>query len=419
MKWQFLFAVFLLISISFSFFDDFSLSNLSNANAMISLSDMYNPNISQNSSVLVAFGRTSRELYVSTSLDLAGFSTMYENSIYPTEDLSVFFASGSVFSPLTSISSSGYPDFNCNTSFLGDYAWRCDFDSDDCVEYINNTFTEHNLTTNISFHNYSILAPFNSTMLLPDELIDLMKNSSGSDNLTIHIYGQTSAGYTINDRSMGNDCSNNYKNYSANFTIDQNYSIPVLGTHSMFFLVAPVLNEQWFRNNRFDVVVLSQAPLSKAGYYFDNSSVSKLTIRHFDFEQNTYGITYLVSDHSDLNTSNYSESVNYTKPTPISRENQSYSYIYRFNYSYLGLGNHNLSFYVFDPFKRETSYFNQTLTSRMLSYDNAYMENRMDLDKNLSRPSNQYTIWSIQNVSFVLGGISIIILISFIRFFMR
>ena len=102
-----------------------------------------------------------------------------------------------------------------------------------------------------------------------------------------------------------------------------------------------------------------------------------------------------------------------------SKDNLSYSYIYRFNYSYLGLGDHNLSFYIHEPFSAKTSYFDQQLTSRMLSVDNQYMENGAHIDTNLSRPSSQSANWPIGNISLLLGGLSLLLIISYVRFFMR
>ena len=422
MIWRYILVLFIIFGISSApYHSPFDMYNISRTNNNYFLLDqnLFSSANAQNSSINISFGRISRIMNVSLSFDFAGSSVMYQNSIYPLDNSYLFFAKGTRFSSLIALPSSGYPDFSCNSSVLSsDYAWRCDFDFDDCAEYQNNTYSTNHLTATLSFKNDSVSIPLSSSFLaIPESLLIDMKNSSGTDPLNVQVFGTVDLGYNIDDRAMGLECYDVFKNYSHSFPINVNYSIPVLGSNSFVFLASPVLGEQWFRNNRFDIVLLSQYPISESGYLFDGNMTSNTTLRDFTLNVTNYGLEFIqpvYQNHSDLN---YSEFVNYTTPIPLSKSNLSYSYIYRFNYSYVGLGNHSLYFYWADPFLGQVYSFNQSLLSRTLSYGGKYSEVSQITDPALLRPSSNSSNLITQNVSLVVGGIFLLLLFIGIKFF--
>ncbi len=378
------------------------------------LEGYYNSSIAQNDSLIIKIGQTKQNLSISLSVDIAGLSMIADNSTYPVDGLSLIIARGYKQDHLVALPSEGYSDFFCDQDFFqnitDEVAWRCDFDLDDCVEFENSTPVIYDVNVLFTFNNHSVKTPLYSNIIqVPQEILDGMHNSSGLDTLNVSLDGNVTFLYTINDRGFSyGECSNYYNNFSKSFPISISRSFKVAGENRLFFLRSPVLGEQWFKNNRFNTIVLSQSPL----YYAEISLDSKqqtLNLRDFFTTKNAYGLKEVFSVSNWTSTDQWSEKINLTNPTPLEHENLSFSYIYEFNYSYPGLvGWHNLSILVNDI--RGSDHYNASLLSRFLSYNSSVSENRTPLDS-LSRKSAPFTYDNLNIVHLSLGIIGLILLI--------
>jgi hypothetical protein len=381
---------------------------------------------------------------VAATLALAGPSVMIDDSIYPDPYLVILFASGSNLSHL-GFHFEGEPDFPCDrvrcVPIGTGCASHCDLDSDYCVEYEDNASFIFDLNATLRFKGISHSVPLNVSYLeIPVDILSAMENSSGADALDLFIEGNATFLYIVNDRQMGygDACYDSFVNFSSSYPVSINASFPVAGKNRLFFLKAPILREQWYMNNHFDVIVLSQSPLSSSQSYQNGNMTGNLTIRSFDIEENSFGIEKIVSNQTckpadpsqnqsqnPQNRSSNSSSVpaacdgfseyrNITSPYPLSDDNLSYSYIYAFNSRYQGIGANLLSIAVKDNFGQSGRY-SENITSRMLSYNNEYMENGSPIDPAISRKSKAWYAGELSTVQISLGLLSVIVLLLFIN----
>lgn len=390
-----------------------------------SLEGHYNSSNAVNGTALIHFGPNVRALDVSGSLDVAGLSLMLDGMTYPADGLALLLARGHQEEHLTARPAEGYPDFLCDRYFFehmsDESSWRCDFEPDFCAEFENRTYVVYELNATFSFRNASATVPADSTSIpVPTDILEAMKDSSGADTLNVKVDGNITFVYEINDRGFGTgDCTSNYVNYPAPLSFSTNRSFQVAGTHRLFFLRSPVLGEQWYRNNRFNLLVLSQAPLYSASAYLNGGLLHEFDIRNFTVLTDGYGIQQIVSNKSDkTNESGWSESKNLTTPTPLESENRSFAFIYEFNSSYEGLGRNNLSLSVNDSFLAHDEY-NITLLSRMLSYNGTLSENGTRLDPETSRRSTSFGIGSLSYLHMTLGLVALLLFLAFLNFWIK
>jgi len=400
------------------------------------LEDAYDGLNATHSNVSIHLGAFSSDLPVAATLAIAGPSVMIDDSIYSDPYLVILLASGSNLSHL-SFHFEGEPDFRCdrlNCVPIGTgCAAHCDFDSDYCVEYENSSLFIYDLNATLRFQGISISVPLNVSYLeIPAPILSAMENSSGADTLDVSIEGNATFLYIINDRQMGygDACSDRFVNFSSSFPVSMNASFPVAGKNRLFFLKAPILREQWYMNNRFDVVVLSQSPLIGSRSFLNGNMTGNLTIRSFDIVDGGYGLERIISNQtckigdSQNRSSNssslppacagFSEYRNLTSPYPLSDNNLSYAYIYLFSSRYQGLGANLLSIVIKDSSGRSASY-SENITSRMLSYNNQFMENGSAIDPAISRKSKEWYAGGLSTVQISLGLLSVIILLLFIN----
>ncbi len=138
-----------------------------NTAAAALLEGAYNSSYAQNGTMEVRFGTYSQQLNLSASVEIAGLSPSIDNMSCATEGLSLIIAKGYQQGHLTSLPSEGYPQFTCDYSWFSgnpDMAWRCDFDTDSCVEYENRTGVVYGMNATFSFRNVSATVPVSSTL---------------------------------------------------------------------------------------------------------------------------------------------------------------------------------------------------------------------------------------------------------------
>jgi hypothetical protein len=366
----------------------------------------------------LSFYYPSEHPYPSTLLNnasvaIAGMSLMLDNGTYPypagtfpypSYNLAVLVARGAQMAHLMSTSE----NLTCDNPLLYD---ECDFDGDGCAEYEDSANVSYVGTVTFKFRDIENATPFSSTLVqVPPYILDAMKSSSGTEQLTVNITGKIIFTYNINDQ--GTDCVNHPINITPNVSFSTSRNFTVYGTNKLFFLRAPVLREQWFRNNRFDVVVFSQAPLYHADIYLNGNRTRNLTLRTFEINSSSYGVQEIISSLSSPD--GWSEAVNLATPTPLEAGNLSFAYIYGFNYSYEGIGQNNLSLVVNDSFLGQARYGEQLL-SRMLSYNGTGTENGSTMPPGQVRPSAAFKPDYLASVELVLGLLALLFLLSFVN----
>jgi hypothetical protein len=319
---------------------------------------------------------------------------------------------------MVALPSDGYTDFVCDLDWFiggGQYAWRCDFDNDYCAEYENNTYMDYNASVNFTFRNASESVDFDSNVVeVPEAVLDVMRDSSGAENLSITIEGNATFTYVINNRSYdGLDCFNVFFTKAVQVPFSVNASFPVGGERKLFFLRAPILREQWFRNNHFDTVVLSQSPLHHAEISLDGNTSRDITLREFHNETDDYGLMRI---YSNLTDGPFGEYRNLTRPTALQQDDHSFAFIYEFNHSYDGIGRHRLSLDVEDNFLGRGNYFD-VLTSRALTHSGTTTEEGKPADDD-ARRSAAFQKQEITLVEVGLGFVALIIFLSFLNFWM-
>jgi len=311
---------------------------------------------------------------VFSGITIAGMSLMLDNATYPENGLAVL------------LQEQVPDDSVCNYSYLGVV-----------------TFYFKNLTSSEIF-------PFLPTVVpVPQDILEAMNDSSGADQLEVDM-NSTLAGSYANGAA---NCSSILTSGLENISLYASRNFSVFGTNKLFFLLAPVLGEQWFRDNQFDVIVLSQNPLSSAEIYLNGNLTSNLTLRTFEVVNDSYGIQEIVSNLSNPN--GWSESVNLTTPTLLEYYNDSFAYVYEFNYSYEGLGQNNLSLVIDDSFLNPQQYDAQLL-SRMLSYNDTTTEAGNPVSSSPSRPSAVFTAYPLSSFELAFGLVALLFILPFVNF---
>ncbi|NYZ73857.1 hypothetical protein H0O00_01820 [Candidatus Micrarchaeota archaeon] len=411
-----LFLVFcILSSVLFCQYSEPPVSNVTQYNLDIadSLDGYYNSQLAQNSTITL-FGQV---IPLSASVDIAGLSLMVDNATHPSDDLSVIVARGTEQGHLTSFG--GDPEFYCNAAWFNVMtsasSWRCDFDDDDCAEYERAAYVVYDISATFTFADVSETVQMESnTVEIPSAVLDAMRSASGADSLNVSLDGNVTFIYEINDRDYAyGDCGSNIYNRSASVTISTNRSFTVCGDNKIFFQVAPALGEQWFRNNRFDVAVLSQSPLYAASVYEDGNATRNMSIRNFSIISNSYGIEEIISNRTAADGWTENSSFVVT-PIPLESVNNSFAYVYLFNHAYEGLGEHNLSLLVKDSFGGMARY-DTSLRSVMLSYNGATTETGEPIGSQPSRKSAPSSNEYLARLDISLGLVALLLVLAFVN----
>ncbi len=402
-------------------------SNVSRANLDFapSLDNSYDPDTAQNSTVQMRFGSYVQNVSINASMSIAGMSVMVDNSTYPIEGLSVILQRGYQQGHLTSLPNSGYPDFACNLYFFqhisDETAWRCEFDSDTCAEYENSSSARYDLTATFSFENVTesvAMDPGSNVVEVPQRILERMSDSSGADSLNVSVDGDATFLYTINDRvAHGVDCGSNFTNVSQTIPLSVSRNFTVSGTKKLFFMRSPVLREQWILSNRFDMVVLSQSPLSHALVSFDGAPARESQLRNFSVVTDQNGLEEIISNSTF--PAGTSESRNITRPTPLEYGNSSFLYVYEFNYSYAGAasGAHSLSILVNDSFGGKAN-FSDNLMSRYLSYNGTLSELGTPSWAQPTRGSGSFTTDALAHIEIGIGLVAFVLFLAFVNFWL-
>lgn len=390
------------------------------------LEGRYDPGTAFNRTIQLTFGSYSQAVVAAASTDIAGLSLMVDNATCPRHDLSAIVARGSSMGGLVSLPSEGYPNFVCDREWFGlisdETAWRCDFDNDYCAEYVNRSFVSYDRVSVVfTFRNISAAEDFEHNVVeVPEEVLEEMRDSSGAENLTVSVSGPLVFSYELNDRSFGyGDCGSNYRYVNETVEINVTRSFRVFGENRLFFLRAPVLREQWSRNNRFDVIVLSQSPLYSAEVALNGGPARNITIRGFATADGGYGLRTISSDYSNASPRTGWSEYRTAGMTPAQLESSPhpFAYVYEFNSTYHGTGAASLLLTVNDSCSGRGAY-EETVTSRMLSRNGTMMENGSPFSASLARPSLAAQERMLSRTDVGLGLVALVVLLSFVNFWL-
>ncbi|MBU0590807.1 hypothetical protein KKF81_00740 [Candidatus Micrarchaeota archaeon] len=405
----FLFLV-LLSVVSFSHYPIPPMGDVIDNNLEIAqdLDGVYDPAHAYNSSIRITLGGTPVDLDISASTNILGPAITIDNITSPVDGLSIMIPSGHYYQNLSS----------------------SDYDSDGCLESVSDVLVIYDLDVLFSLNNMDDQIPlFSSSVEIPETIIAAMENASGSDYLNISVVGDVEFIYRVNDPS-GPGCPTNYVDVSSAVPVSANASFLAGGTKKLFFLRSPVLREQWFRNNHFDVIVLSQVPVYYGEVFMNDNVSANFSLMDFDVYSDDYGLQYIISnttgrmsgtgmlaDSVTGSTSYSSHASNKTSPFQLEYSNNSFSYAYEFNFTYTGIGENNLSLHVKDSFLRNGTY-KESLTSNALSSSSGNPEAGAG-DTAYIRPSSSFEKDELSSLNIGLGLISLVLVLAFINFWIK
>ncbi len=379
-----------------------------NANQNLNLDGKYNDTFA-NSSVIEAPSPSHAILKIRSSVYPIGFSSMLDGSVCPSDGLSLLVARGVILD--------NFSDF-----YIGQ-----------CVEKASQPTVDYSgVRVDLSFRGANASYLLDTSVPIPENIRSAMIDSSGADNLSVYIHGDVKVTYQFDAQSSSlSGCTDNYIPKTGSIPISQNFTYRVYGANHLFFLLAPVLNEQWFRNNQFDIVVLSQVPLSSASVQLDGIPSGNDTLIWFENSSGPYGMRQLrslnqsmLSNLTDLDSqSNLTQSIQWSEtisnssfiPSPIESQNHPFVFVYEFNTTYSDLGANNLSLKVNDACGGSGSY-NESLLSRMLSFNGNMLENGSPIDTNISRGSVPFNEDTLNRTEISFGLVAVILLLAFINF---
>ena len=245
-------------------------------------------------------------------------------------------------------------------------------------------FRNETLGGEIALDEPIIEIPFSSSIL---------ESANGSENLTIelvwvfwHYFEKT---VKINNPDMGG-CDYEVPTESmVNITSIGNVSAQYLvepGNVS-FFLLRPVLGEQWHQNNHFDTLAFSRKSIYKAEIGLDGNESGYARIYNFSIVEDSLGVWHTVVNETEVfeNASMENYEIEYWA-NPVVRENNSFSHLYEVNYTYVGVGAHALNVTVTDFFGEKYS-FEKEIFSRKMTFEGKSEEGTPAGDVDEYRPS--------------------------------
>jgi len=416
------------VSVSFSLYYTPPLANVSSQNGIVAdeLKDSFNPEHAKMERIYPGWGKN---LSVNASMALAGLTLLIDNATTSGESVRVIVEEGAEMGHiLRKHSSTLYCDKNFFDTY-GDTLTDCDFDGDGCSEYEEETeiiprviitfiFRDINETVEppteqVCHYAVCFKKSSTNTVQIPETIEAAMENSSGNETLTVILNGSTTFMYVLDNRTPGGlSCISRPDVVSKTIEFIENRTYLVEGKNKLIFTDAPILNEQWFRNNRFDNVVVSQSRLYKASIFMNTEKEMEFALFAFNMTNNSFGV-YEIKSVPINDSTNFVGIVNIT-PVILDESTQTYAFLYQFNFSYEGLGENSLELNIKDFFGREDS-VSQEILSRQLSYNSNKTELGDVFDPETTRRSVYVPMDTLQVVEIGLGmlGILIILLLAY------
>ncbi|MGV8176973.1 MAG: hypothetical protein ACP5NX_04185 [Candidatus Bilamarchaeaceae archaeon] len=198
--------------------------------------------------------------------------------------------------------------------------------------------------------------------------------------------------------------------YNTTFLLRTGKSLPVL--------VNPATRQQWYRDNRFDLLVLSGCRFQRSELLLDGKAVSSDRLYLFEQETGPLGDQYITTIFEG-NSTHISETVltHPTSPSSLDPSNSAYFVSYSLNGTYEGIGQHNLSVRMY-PFYGPPQTFTYSIESRAQTYNGDVLEGGLDDSAvGASRfPSHRWASEDLESLVVPLSVLGLFIIISFLRF---
>ena len=301
-----------------------------------------------------------------------------------------------------------------------------EWDDDGCENRIELNFQNFSIlgTMSFSFKNNTKYTSFNENNDESSFLLNIpfteneLSKGNGSDLLNITISGEFTFSYIRDEHyswpdgngSCETDDESKFKTFKKYFSSSISYKVE--SGNVSFFLLAPVLREQWYRNNKFNTIAFSKRKFYKANITLNGEPISYAYLYSFDVYKDEYGIRHITSvENKSGNIETYEGLLN-TSVNSLQKSDEPQLYAYMFNSSYGGVGWNTLKIKIDDHFT--DSYFNEeNILSRKLSFDGkttedgeSYMEEDVYV-----RPSLLFMSDELKPVVASIGLLGVLILV--------
>jgi len=364
-------------------------------------------------------------MYINGSMAVAGINPMIDNTTTYGNSTKVIVGKGHIEDHLIGKDSHTLCD---NSRSPMDSL--CDFDYDGCAEtekefhiftVIGVNFTFRDITEYVEeveiehvLGNPYEHSPTNM-IRLPENISKAIEGGSGKEVLDVKLRGNMTFVYVINDRSKsGIDCTNNYQIVEKTLNFSDNFSCFASGGESIFFIESPATNEQWFKSNKINIILISQIPVYKSKFFQNEEEVSDTHMYNFNITENYFGVKTIESIPEDIEY--FIGEINATA-APLGNKN-GFSYLYRFSHNYeKKIGENEFNLFIVDFFGRNTS-IKQKIYSRQLSQGDK-TETGSEAEWETTRKSIVYENQESEFVEIIFGMLGILVIILFLRFVTR
>jgi len=285
-----------------------------------------------------------------------------------------------------------------------------DWEGDDCAEYQLGSTVSRSALLNFSFGNTSaVVNVTDNLVLIPDAVLGAMARTTGGDILRVRANATFLFTYEVDDRRPSHEegCSHHPANFTSVMNIVDEMNWTVEGDRALFFLRAPLLGEQWFRDNHFDTVLFSNSRIYRASVSANGNQTRSFRLYGFNITNDSYGLWHVVSVPLAQGDAGAASHAALTTPSPISDDNSTYGYVSEFNYTYGGLGTNTLALEAVDVFGGRHAYSREIL-SRMLSHSGNTTELGGPVDPSIARRSEGFGAGSIGTVTLSLGMVGLL-----------
>ncbi len=233
-------------------------------------------------------------------------------------------------------------------------------------------FYFRNMTKEVSVSSNNFVIPFTNEELAASENDTLGVNVSGSFEFDYKV--QYTAYIEYFDECLIDKQVNETITITKSAFSSKEY--PVEGEEILYFLKKPVLKEQWFKNNRFDVVVLANKELKYMEIRKNNSTIGTARFHEFGIETDELGIEKITSNQTNIiNGTKTNRQDTKILPKGLEKQNKTFYIAYQINSSYEGIGNNTLGLFLEDDFggemKSEEQLLSRALSNTELGFANS------------------------------------------------
>jgi len=300
-----------------------------------------------------------------------------------------------------------------------------EWDDGGCSNRVELAFQNFSIlgTISFSFNNSTKYTSFNenndeSSFLLniPFSEYELSKGN-GSDLLNITISGEFSFRYLRDEHYSWPDgngsCESDDETETRTFVkpFSSFLSYEVESGNVSFFLISPVLREQWYKNNKFNTIAFSKRKFYKANLTLNNEPIAYAYLYSFNVYKDEYGMRHITSVKNKSGNIETYEGILNTSVDSLQESGEPQTYAYMFNSSYKGIGWNSLELKIEDHFT-DSYYEEEDILSRRLSFDGKTTEEGESYEEgDPVRPSVSFFSDELNPVIASIGLLGVLILV--------